>query len=84
MFIYVFKRQALKDFQKLPKDIQKRIIKKLDFFISSDNPLSFAESLVNFEIGEYRFRIGDYRVIFDVEDEKIIILTLGHRREIYK
>ncbi|PIP15002.1 hypothetical protein COY88_02595 [Candidatus Roizmanbacteria bacterium CG_4_10_14_0_8_um_filter_35_28] len=84
MFTYVFKRQALKDFQKLPKDIQKRIIKKLDFFISSDNPLSFAESLVNFEIGEYRFRIGDYRVIFDVEDEKIIILTLGHRREIYK
>ncbi|PJC33593.1 hypothetical protein CO048_02725 [Candidatus Roizmanbacteria bacterium CG_4_9_14_0_2_um_filter_35_15] len=84
MFTYVFKRQALKDFQKLPKDIQKRIIKKLDFFISSDNPLSFAESLVNFEIGEYRFRIGDYRVIFDVEDEKIIILTLGYRREIYK
>jgi len=84
MFTYVFKRQALKDFQKLPKDIQKRIIKKLDFFISSDNPLSFAESLVNFEIGEYRFRIGDYRVIFDVEDDKIIILTLGHRREIYK
>jgi len=84
MFTYVFKRQALKDFQKLPKDIQKRIIKKLDFFISSDNPLSFAESLVNFEIGEYRFRIGNYRVIFDVEDEKIIILTLGHRREIYK
>jgi mRNA interferase RelE/StbE len=40
--------------------------------------------LVNFEIGSYRFRIGDYRVIFDVVDEKIIILTLGHGREIYR
>jgi hypothetical protein len=40
------------------------------------------DHLVNFEIASYRFRIGDYRVIFDVVDEKIIILTLGHRRKI--
>ncbi|MEK7633891.1 MAG: type II toxin-antitoxin system RelE/ParE family toxin [Patescibacteria group bacterium] len=84
MFFYVFKKQALKDLQKLPKDIQKRILTKLDYFVVSDNTLNFAESLVNFEIGQYRFRIGDYRVIFDVEGVKIIILTLGHRRKIYK
>lgn len=84
MYEYVFKNQALKDLSKLPKDVQKKIIKKLDYFISYPNPLSFAENLVNFEIGQYRFRIGDYRVIFDVEDKKIIILTLGHRREVYK
>jgi len=40
--------------------------------------------LVNFEIASYRFCIGDYRVIFDVVDEKIIIITLGHRREVYR
>ncbi len=84
MYSYAFKQQALKNLQKLPKNIQQRIIKKLDFYISSSNPLSFAESLINYEIGQYRFRIGDYRVIFDVEETTLIILTVGHRREIYK
>ena len=84
MFSYVFKSRALKDLYKLPKDIQRRIMNKIDYFVSSGVPLSFAENLVNFEIGQYRFRVGDYRIIFDLEGEKLIILTMGHRREIYK
>lgn len=84
MYSYEFKRQAIRDLKKLPKDIQKKIIKKLDFFMSADNPLRFADRLIHFEIGSFRFRIGDYRVIFDVDGEKIIILTLGDRKEIYK
>ncbi len=84
MYTYEFKDQAVSDLKKLPKTVQKRIIKKLDFYISYPNPLSFADHLINFEIGEYRFRIGDYRVIFDVDDVRILILTIGHRKEIYK
>lgn len=84
MFSYKFKPQAVKDLKKLPFDIQKRIVKKLDYFVSAQNPLSFADHLIDYEIGSYRFRIGDYRVIFDLKDEKIIILTLGHRKNIYK
>ena len=84
MYTYELKPQAVKELKKLPKDIQKKIIKKLDYFISTDNPLSFADKLIHFEIGSFRFRIGDYRVIFDVVGEKIIILTLGDRKEIYK
>jgi mRNA interferase RelE/StbE len=34
--------------------------------------------------GTYRFRIGDYRVIFDIYDENIAILRIGHRKSIYK
>ncbi|WP_214808691.1 type II toxin-antitoxin system RelE/ParE family toxin [Exiguobacterium sp. s102] len=36
--------------------------------------------------GEWRYRIGDYRLIADIQDEKIVILILeiGHRRDIYK
>ncbi|MBC8254135.1 MAG: type II toxin-antitoxin system RelE/ParE family toxin [Ardenticatenia bacterium] len=36
------------------------------------------------KLGTYRFRVGDYRVIFDVEDDKVIILRVGHRRDIYR
>jgi len=40
--------------------------------------------LINPEFGTYRFRIGDYRVIFDIEDDQIIVLRIGHRREVYR
>jgi len=83
MYQYFFEQKAVGDIKKLPKDIQKRIIKKLDFFCSKD-PLIFACHLKNYELGTYRFRIGDYRVIFDLEEDRIIILAVGHRREIYK
>jgi mRNA interferase RelE/StbE len=36
------------------------------------------------EIGTYRFRIGDYRVIFDLEGNDVIVLRVGHRKEIYR
>ena len=84
MYTYEFTKQAFRDIKKLPKDIQKRIVEKLNFYCSQKNPLSFADHLINFEIGSYRFRIGGYRVIFDTEKTRIIILTLGHRREIYR
>lgn len=84
MFTWEFTSEATRDFKKLAPEIQKRIVKKLDYFASSGIPLKFAERLVDYEIGEYRFRIGDYRVIFDMEEETIVVLTLGHRKDIYK
>lgn len=84
MYTWEFTSEATRDFKKLTPEIQKRIVKKLDHFVSSGIPLKFAERLVDYEIGEYRFRIGDYRVIFDMEEETIVVLTLGHRKNIYK
>lgn len=84
MYSYEFKPQAVRDLKKLSREMQKRIIKKLDYFVSAEDPLFFADHLINYELGSYRFRIGDYRVIFDVMNEVLIILTLGHRREIYR
>jgi mRNA interferase RelE/StbE len=48
------------------------------------DPLRHAEKLTQSKLGSYRFRIGDYRVIFDLEGEEIVVLRVGHRREIYK
>lgn len=84
MYTYVFAPSALKELKKLSTDIRKRIITKLDYFTSSENPLLFADALVNHDIGSYRFRVGDYRIIFDREDEVIVVLAVGHRRDIYK
>lgn len=83
---YYFKPSALRNLKKLPKSIQKRIIKKLDFYINSKTPLKFAKSLSNNEFGEFRFRMGTYRILFDYDfNQKIIIvLAIGHRKDIYK
>lgn len=84
MCTYEFTPSGLRELKNLSKDIQRKIITKLDFFIVSGKPLSFAQHLINYDIGQYRFRIGDWRVIFDVEDEKLVIHAIGHRKEIYR
>lgn len=79
-----FTKQAEWDLKKLPKNVARRLVKKLDYFVGSGNPLEFSEPLVNADIGQYRFRVGDYRIIIDVEREVVVVLTLGHRKEIYR
>jgi len=81
---YRFTKQAVKDVSRLPKTYQRKILKKLDFFVKSGEPLKYVKKMVDSELGEYRFRIGDYRVIFDVEASFLKILTIGHRREVYR
>lgn len=81
---YYLKPTAVRDIKKLPKSVQRRIFEKLDFYAASNNPLRFAEFLADNTLGGFRFRIGDYRVIFDIENRKIVILKIGHRRDIYK
>ncbi|OGG15522.1 hypothetical protein A3D77_06795 [Candidatus Gottesmanbacteria bacterium RIFCSPHIGHO2_02_FULL_39_11] len=81
---WCFTEKSENQFRKLDKAIRKRVINKLDLWCKSEKPLNFAESLVNSELGSYRFRVGDWRIIIDVEEEMIVILSVGHRREIYK
>ena len=83
MFNFQFKEKAAKEIDKLPPQIRKRILEKLKFYFFQENPLRFAEKLKDYEFGEYRFRIGNYRIIFDVNDKVIIILKVGHRKDIY-
>lgn len=81
---YKFGPKAFKEIKKLPKLDRERIVNKLDFCVSQEDPIYFAEKLSNLEIGDYRFRIGSYRVAFEISDGDIRILKVGHRREIYK
>jgi len=46
--------------------------------------LKHASKLTDPALGTYRFRIGDYRVIFDIEEKEIVVLRVGHRKDIYR
>jgi len=81
-FKLVYTRRAVKDIQGLDNNARKRIGKALIRY--REDPMKKAEKLTDFAFGTYKFRIGDYRIIFDIEDKDIVVLRVGHRREIYK
>ncbi len=78
----VYTNRADKDIQKLPPEIKKRIGKALLRY--EQDPHKYAETLRDSKLGTYRFRIGDYRVIFDLEGSEVVVLRVGHRRDIYR
>lgn len=81
----VFKPSAQKQLLKLDRTTQQRIGKKLIYYMEQKDPLSYSIKMADSNLdGEYRFRIGDYRVVFDIVDEKVIILKIQHRRDVYK
>lgn len=79
-----FTNAAFRQLSRLERNIQRRVVEKLEFYCLKDQPLQFAEKLRDPRFGQWRFRIGEYRALFDVENAKIVILSIGHRRDIYK
>jgi len=78
----VFTRRAIKDVSSLVPEVKNRIKNAIARY--SEDPLTYARKMIDPSLGTYRFRIGDYRVIFDIEGEEIAILRVGHRKEIYR
>lgn len=66
------------------QETRKRIGKKLLYFFEQSDPITYARQLIHSNIGSYGFRIGHYRVVFDVNDDKIEVLSIKHRRDIYR
>lgn len=80
----VYKRPAVKEIRKLSPQIQKRLKAKLEWFADKAYPLNFAESLTKPADAQYRFRVGSYRILFDVEDQDLVILYVQHRKQVYR
>jgi len=78
----VYTNTAYKDIKKLDIVARKRIGKKIEEY--SKGPILNSKKLTNSLIGTYRWRIGNYRVVFDIDNKNIVILRVGHRKEIYK
>lgn len=81
-----FDEKAIKELRKLDGSIQKKILKYLRENIATDqDPERFGKALVADKKGLWRYRIEGYRIICRIEKEKVIVLVLalGHRKEIY-
>lgn len=86
-YIVTYSADARADLRKLEKSTAERIIKKIVFWSSQPNPLHFSKPLKG-AVGKYRFRVGDYRIIFKLDKSGnliiLFILVIRHRREIYR
>jgi mRNA interferase RelE/StbE len=76
-----FKPKAVRDIEDLPSRIQTRVLARIEEM--SNDLKGDIKRLTNFT-PEYRLRIGDYRVLFEIEEETIIIYRIRHRREAYR
>lgn len=78
---------ALKKLEKLDRKSARAIADYMDERIAPcDNPRDFGKALAGSLKGRWRFRVGDYRVICSIKDDRLVVLVIdvGHRREVYR
>lgn len=82
-----YSERALKELKKMDKYTRQMIYSWIEKnLVGCENPREHGKALTANRQGQWRYRIGDYRLICQIEDDELIILALsvGHRREIYK
>ena len=83
----IFTERAKKQLKKIDKFTASLIIGWLEKNIEGcENPRIHGKGLLGNKYGQWRYRVGDYRIICEIKDEEIVVLVLevGHRRDIYK
>ena len=81
MYEIIFSEKAKKQLEKLERNIQERILQSLERI--KMRPEAFVTKLVGDPA--YKFRVGDYRILLDIDKEKmhILVIKVGHRKNVY-
>jgi mRNA interferase RelE/StbE len=83
-----FHPAAAKELDRLSDDTARRILRFLSECVARlDDPRAIGEALKGAKLGElWKYRVGDYRVIADIQDRAVVILVvrIGNRRDVYK
>ena len=82
-----YSERAIKEMKKLDRYTRQMIYAWIDKNLAgTDNPRRHGKALTANRKGQWRYRIGDYRLLCQIYDEELIILALsvGHRREVYE
>jgi mRNA interferase RelE/StbE len=81
-----FDSDAARDLRKLGAEPQRLILRYLRQRIATaEDPRRFGRALTGDLKGLWRYRVGDYRIVAAIEDDRFVVLivTVGHRREVY-
>jgi mRNA interferase RelE/StbE len=79
-----FTPRAQRELETLPKGVQQRIVDKATLLAVDPHPA--ASKKLQGEEGLYRIRAGDYRIVYSIHDALLLVLIvrIGHRREVYR
>jgi mRNA interferase RelE/StbE len=83
-YTVIYQGAAEAALRRLPKEVQVRILRKVDQL--AGNPFPPGNEKLSAPTDLWRIRIGDYRVVYTVERKELLVLILkvGHRREVYR
>ena len=82
-----YTQRAVKQLKKLDKHTRKLILSWIEKnLVGCTNPRVHGKGLTANKSGQWRYRIGDYRIICEIQDDELIILTLeiGHRSQVFR
>ncbi len=81
-----FTKEADKSLRKLDRQVSARILDELEEVSKLDDPRSRGKALVGNMAGLWRYRVGDCRIVCDIEDGVLLILVVdvAHGREVYR
>lgn len=82
----IYSEETLKSLKKLDRPVQKLIISYMDKIALLEEPRARGKALSASLRGFWRYRVGDYRILCEIQDEKLIIcvVDIDHRKNIYK
>ena len=80
-YVLAFKPRARKDLKELGSENLRRVLERIEAL--ADNLAGDVKKLTDYT-PEYRLRVGDYRVLFQIDGSAIIIYRVVHRREAYR
>ncbi|MBO4704854.1 MAG: type II toxin-antitoxin system RelE/ParE family toxin [Spirochaetaceae bacterium] len=82
----VFAEKAKKEFLKLDKPVQRQIQTFIVKLQGMSDPRTSGKALVGNFSGMWRYRVGDYRLVCEIEDDRILVtvLHIAHRKEVYR
>lgn len=78
---------AVKELRKLDKQAQRDILQYFrERIATKEDPQRFGKALTHDKAGLWRYRLRDYRMICNIEDDRLVVLVLrvGHRKKVYK
>ena len=81
----IWHKAALDDLKRLDISVRQKIFEKVETYLARD-PIGLGKPLKQNLAGMFRYRYGDYRIIYvvNISEKSMAILEVGHRKEIYK
>jgi mRNA interferase RelE/StbE len=85
MYEVIFTKRANRDVKKMDADVQKQVIAATEALEKNPRPHT-SKPMKGAYKGYWRERTGNYRIIYEIQDEKLVVLVvrIGHRKNIYR